>query len=67
MRLLNNTALVDISTIMVKQDLPKSEKIVEYVRQVKDPFRYISGRFTITAKFPDNAPSIEECLQGMMS
>ena len=28
--------LVDISTIVVEQDLPKQEKLAEYIRQIRN-------------------------------
>ena len=64
----NNTVdLVDISTVMVEQGLSKLEKTVEYIKQIKDPFNYKCGKFIVTARFPDSGPTIEECLQGMMT
>ena len=61
------TELVDIRTVTVEQDLPKPERIIEYVRQLKDPYLYICGKYTITARHPDSGPTLEECLQGMMA
>lgn len=62
-----NKLLVDISTVMVERDLPKLEKTIDYVRQIKDPYHYTCGKFTVTARFPDTGPSLEDCLQGMMA
>lgn len=59
--------LVDIRTVKVEPSLPKQEKIVEYVRQIKDPYHYKCGRFTITECHPLTGPTIEECFQGMMA
>ena len=59
--------LVDISTVVVEQNLSKLEKTVEYVRQIKDPLHYKCGKFIITAHHPENGPTLEDCLQGMMS
>jgi len=59
--------LVDIRTVVVEPDLPKSKKILEYVRQIGDPYHYKCGKFTVTARFPEVGPSLEECLQGIMS
>lgn len=60
------TELIDISTINVDQDLPKFQKTIEYVRQIKDPFHYKCGKFIVTARFPENGPSLEDCLEGIM-
>ena len=60
--------LIEISSVKVEQDLPKLEKIVEYVRQLNgNPNHYICGKFKITAIHPDSGPSLEDCLQGMMA
>lgn len=63
----NTAELVDIRTVMVEPDLPKREKIVEHVRQIKDPLHYKCGKFTITECHPLTGPTIEDCLQGMMA
>ena len=62
-----DTELVDISTIMVKQDLPKQEKLAEYIRQIRNPYRYKCGKFEVTARFLKNGPTIEDCLQGIIA
>ena len=35
----NTDGLVDINDISVDKDLPKSECIKEYIRQIKNPYR----------------------------
>jgi hypothetical protein len=61
------TELVDIQTISVDKNLPKNERIIEFVRQIKDPCHYRIGNITITAIFPENAPTLEDCLRRLMS
>ena len=61
-----NTNLVDIRTVKVEPSLPKCEKIIEHVRQIKDPYHYKCGKFSITERHPLTGPKIEECLKGMM-
>jgi hypothetical protein len=62
----NTADLVVISEVQVDLDLPKHEKIIDYVRQIKDPYHYIAGKFNITAVFLPNGATFEECLQDMM-
>ncbi len=62
-----SAALVDIRTVLVDKNLPKCERIAEYVRQIKDPYHFICGKFTVTAVFDANGPTIEECLQGLQT
>ncbi len=63
----NNKELVDISSVLVDGALPKRERIAEYVRQIKDPYHFICGKFTVTAVFNAKGPTFEECLQGLAS
>ena len=62
-----SAGLVDISTVSVDKNLPKRERIAEYIRQIKNPYQFKCGKFTVTARFAKNGPTIEECLQGMMA
>ena len=59
--------LVDIRTVTVNKTLPKQERIIEFVRQIYDPYNYKCKEFDITAYYPPNAPSFEDCLYGIMA
>lgn len=59
--------LVDIRNVSVDQSLPKEARIVEYLRQIKDPHHFRCGKFTITARFSEDGQTIEECLHGLMA
>jgi hypothetical protein len=68
MRTNNNTnELVDIRDVQVDSNLPKLERVLEYLRQIKNPYHFKCGKFTVTARFADNGLSIEECLQAIVS
>ena len=57
--------LFDISTVKVDQSLAKTDKIIEFVRQLNgDPLHYKCGKFTVTAIHPIDGPSLEDCLLG---
>ena len=59
--------LMELSTVSVDTDLPKEQRIIEYVRQVKDPYHFIAGGIKVTAEFDPNGPPFEECLRGLMA
>lgn len=44
-------ALVDIREVSVNKELSREERITEFVRQIKDPYRFKCGRFTVQASF----------------
>ena len=64
--LTNPDTLVDINDISVNKDLPKPERIKEYIRQIKNPYRFKCGNFVVTAKYSDKGLSIEDCLQSIV-
>lgn len=59
-------ALVDIRTVSVSKELPKEERIAEFVRQIKNPYCFRCGDFTIRASFASDGVTIEERLQGLI-
>jgi len=62
-----NTKLVDIRDVSVDKRLPKQERIIEYIRQIKDPYHFRCGKFTVTVKFAENGVTLEDCLQKLMA
>lgn len=65
--LTNPDTLVDINDISVNKDLPKPERIKEYIRQIKNPYCFKCGNFVVTAKYSDKGLSIEDCLQSIIA
>jgi hypothetical protein len=59
--------LVDIRDVSIDKTLSKQERIAEYVRQIKDPYHFKCGKFTVTARFAENGISLEDCLHGLMA
>lgn len=60
------TTLVDIKEVQVNKQLSKSERIKDYVRQIKNPYCFKCGKFVVKVKFADNGISLEERLQSIM-
>ena len=59
-------ALVDIRDISVNKDLPKEERIADFVKQIKNPYRFRCGAFVINACFASGGLTIEDCLKGIL-
>jgi len=64
---INKTDLVDIRDVSVDRNLPKQERIAEYVRQIKNPYHFKCGKFTVRVKFADDGVTLEDCLQLLMT
>ena len=58
--------LVDIRDVSVNKDLPKEERLADFVKQIKNPYRFRCGDFVINAFFASGGITIEECLKGIL-
>jgi len=59
----DKSELVDIRDVSVDPTLPREERIAEFVRQIKNPYLFRCGAFTIHAKYAKDGPSLEDCLK----
>ena len=64
---INAEELVDIRNVQVDKSLPKVERVAEFVRQIKDPNLFRCGKFIVTARFAEDGPTLEECLQRIIA
>ncbi len=58
--------LVDIREVSVDPSLPRDERIAEFVRQIRNPYCFKCGKFTIHAKYAQNGISLEDCLRQIL-
>ncbi len=63
---MDKTELVDIRDVHVDPNLPRKERIKEYIRQIKNPYCFKCGQFTIHARFAKDGPTLEECLKQIL-
>ena len=58
--------LADIRDVSVDPNLPKEERIAEFLRQIKNPYCFKCGKFTVRAQFSQNGISLEDCLKQIL-
>ena len=51
--------LADIRHVSVNKDLSREERIAEFVRQIKDPYCFKCGKFTVRASFAQGGATLE--------
>lgn len=61
-----NAGLVDIRGVAVDKTLPREQRMEGFVRQIKNPFRFMSCGIAVKASFRKDGPPLEECLLGLM-
>ncbi|WP_442871058.1 DUF6870 family protein [Acutalibacter muris] len=61
-----NIPLADIRDVTVDPSLPKEERIADFLRQIKNPYCFKCGKFTVHAQYAKNGPSLEDCLKQVL-
>lgn len=60
------SALVDIKDVSVDKNLTREERIAEFIRQIKNPYCFKCGKFTVRAQFAADGVSLEDCLKQIL-
>ena len=61
---IDRDTLVDIRDVKVNTALPKRERAVDFIRQIKNPYCYRHGKYVVKVAFSDTEVSLEERLAG---
>ena len=62
-RAVDPAALVDIRDVKVNTALPKRERILDYIRQIGNPYCYRHGKYVVRVSFADTDVSLEDRLE----
>ena len=61
-----SSELVDIRDVSVNRELPKEERIAEFVGKIKNPYLFKCGKYIVKASFSENGQTLEECIKGLI-
>jgi hypothetical protein len=61
-RTVDRRELVDIETVEIRSELPKEERIMDYLRQIKNPYCYLYKGMVIKVSFAGKR-KLEDCLK----
>lgn len=61
---IDRDALVDIRDVKVNTALPKRERAMDFIRQIRNPYCYKHGKYVVKVGFSDTEVSLEERLAG---
>lgn len=61
---IDRDALVDIRDVKVNTALPKRERALDFIRQIRNPYCYKHGKYVVKVGFSDTEVSLEERLAG---
>lgn len=58
--------LVDIKDVTIREDLPIPERVQDYIRQIKNPYCYLSHGTVVKLRFAGSR-TLEECISSCAS
>ena len=59
----DRSTLVDIASVEVDSNLPKSEWMKEYLQQIKNPYMFLCNGVVVKIAFTDSNATIEDKLE----
>lgn len=59
-RTVNPATLRDIRDVKVNTNLPKAQRIQDYIRQIGNPYCYRHGKYVVKISFTDTNVTLEE-------
>ena len=62
-RTVDRDTLVDIQDVKINTDLPIDERLIDFVRQIKNPYCYKFGKATVKIQHEDTVVTLEERLE----
>ncbi len=61
-RTVDPATLKDIRDVHVNMDLPKQERILDFIRQIGNPYCYHHGKYVVKVSFSDTDVTLEQRL-----
>jgi len=65
-RTVNPASLVDIRDIQVNTALPQRERVLDFIRQVKNPYLYKCGKMVVKVSFAETESTLEDKLESYL-
>lgn len=59
-RTVDRSVLKDIRDVHVNTELPKKERILDYIRQIGNPYCYRHGDYVVKVSFADTDVTLED-------
>ena len=61
-RTVDPSTLRDIRDVKVNTDLPKQERILDFIRQIGNPYCYRHGKYVVKVTFSDSDVTLEDLM-----
>jgi len=58
--------LIDINNISINRDLPKDERVIDFIRQIGNPYLYKCGKVIVQIGFANTEETLEDRLESYL-
>ena len=58
--------LVDIRDVKIDRTLPVEERMISYVKQIKNPYMFKVGNTVVRVSYKEKGPSLQEVVEQML-
>jgi hypothetical protein len=65
-RTVDTATLIDIRDVKVNAKLPKNERLIDFIRQVKNPYCYKCGKIAVKISFAETDATLEDKLESYL-
>jgi len=62
-RTVDPTTLVDVRDVTVNTSLPREERLLDYLAQIKNPYCFRCGKTVVKVSFADTEATLEDRLE----
>ncbi|WMI82309.1 DUF6870 family protein [Anaerotignum sp. MB30-C6] len=63
---INPDDLVDIRDVVIHTDLPKEERIADFIKQIKNPYLFKCGNMVVECEFSQTEATLSDRLEQYM-
>ncbi len=65
-RTVDRDSLVDIETVQIDRELPREQRVEDFVRQIGNPYCFRCGKAVVKVSFADTDVTLEERLENYL-
>jgi hypothetical protein len=66
-RTVDPSALADIDNVKIDVTKPKNERIIDFIRQVKNPYCYMCGETVVKVSYTNTGRTFEEIFKSIIT
>jgi len=55
--------LVDIKDVQINTSLPRDDRVLDFLEQIKNPYCFKVGKAAVKVSFADTEATVEDCLE----